>query len=82
MSLEHSPARSGVRVLRRKQILEMFGISNTTLWEWVRTGKFPAPIDLGPNTRAWLAEEVDAFLLQRAKERPQQLELLTAADAE
>jgi prophage regulatory protein len=78
MSLEHAPQRSGVRVLRQKQVLELLGISHSTLWEWVRKGRFPRPISLGPNTRAWLPEEIDQHLLARAKERDQ----IAAADAE
>jgi prophage regulatory protein len=78
MSLEHSPARGGVRILRQRQVLELLGISSSTLWEWVRKGRFPRPISLGPNTRAWLPEEIDQHLLARAKERDQ----IAAADAE
>jgi prophage regulatory protein len=70
MSIEHSPMRAGLRVLRRKEVLERLGgISNTTLWLWVRTGRFPAPIDLGDRSRAWLEHEVDAWLLARADAR-------------
>ncbi len=69
MFLEHSPARGGIRVLRRKQILEQFGISNATLWTWTAAGRFPRPIDLGPNTRAWLEDEIDAVLRERMRER-------------
>jgi prophage regulatory protein len=71
MSLEQAPQRSGVHVLRQKQVLQLLGISHSTLWEWVRKGRFPRPISLGPNTRAWLQEEIDQHLLARAKERPQ-----------
>jgi prophage regulatory protein len=69
MSLEHAPQRGGVRILRQKQLLEMLGISGSTLWQWIKDGQFPAPIDLGPNSRAWLQSEVDAHLLERAVER-------------
>ena len=78
MSLEHAPQRSGVRVLRQKQVLELLGISHSTLWEWVRKGRFPRPISLGPNTRAWLQSEIDAHLLARTKERDD----VAAVDAE
>jgi prophage regulatory protein len=80
MSLEHAPQRGGIRILRRKQVLELFGISSTTLWEWVRTGKFPAPISLGPNTRVWLAEEIDGLLVERAKERDRKREAGAGAE--
>jgi prophage regulatory protein len=61
--------------MRRKEILELLGISNTTLWDWIRKGRFPAPIDLGPNSRAWLADEVNTLIDQRRAERDQALEI-------
>ena len=70
MSLEHAPQRSGgVRVLRQKQVCALLGISSSTLWAWIKDGRFPKPIDLGPNSRAWLGEEIDQHLLARARER-------------
>jgi predicted DNA-binding transcriptional regulator AlpA len=29
------------------------GISAPTVWRWVKTGRLPAPVKLGPNTTAW-----------------------------
>jgi prophage regulatory protein len=75
MTTEYSQARGGTLVYRRKQILEMLGISNATLYSWIADGRFPAPVSLGPNTRAWLASEVEDLLIQRTKERDHQLEL-------
>ena len=68
MSLEHSPARSG-RISRRKQILELFGISNATLYQWIAAGRFPKGIPIGPNTRIWTEDEIDAVVLERTRER-------------
>lgn len=72
MSIEHSPARGGIRILRRQQVLDMFQISSSTLYQWINAGQFPAPIELGPNTKGWLQHEIDAMLLKRAKKRDQQ----------
>jgi prophage regulatory protein len=72
MSLEHSPARTGLRVLRRKQVLDKLGISPATLYAWVAKGKFPKPIAIGANTKAWLEHEIDELLLQRTAERDQE----------
>jgi prophage regulatory protein len=66
MSIEHAPERGGVRILRRRQVLEKLNISSTTLWTWIKQGQFPAPFELGPNTPAWLEETVDRHLLERA----------------
>ena len=65
MSLEHA----GVRVLRRKDVLDRFKISRTTLNNWIEAGDFPRPISLGPNTRAWLEDEIDAVIRERARAR-------------
>jgi predicted DNA-binding transcriptional regulator AlpA len=79
MSIEHSPAR-GMRVLRRKQITKELGISDTTLYQWIKDGEFPAPIKLGPNTSAWLADEIEAVIRKKAAARPQQLEMFPAEE--
>jgi prophage regulatory protein len=74
VSLEHSPPRAGVKVLRRQQVLDRLGISPATLHAWVAAGSFPKPIKLGANTSAWLEDEVDGFIAQcaAARDRGQQ----------
>ena len=37
-------------------------VGRSTWWKWVRDGKAPAPIKLGPRTTAWRAEEILAFV--------------------
>jgi prophage regulatory protein len=82
IAVESAPPRAGeqqravvigVAIIRRKQLLELLGVSNATLWAWIKEGKFPRPIDIGPNSRAWLVEEIDAHLLARKAERDRQL---------
>lgn len=41
-------------------------VSASTLWQWVRNGKFPAPVKLGPRTTAWSVESIRAYLKQVA----------------
>jgi prophage regulatory protein len=41
-------------------------VSASTLWQWVRDKKFPAPIKLGPRVTAWKVEDVRAYLEQVA----------------
>lgn len=49
-------------LLRLPQVLAHVPIGRSTLWAWVREGRFPKPIKLGPMTTAWRASEVDAWL--------------------
>lgn len=45
------------------------GVSRTTIWRWQRTGAFPKPVALGPNTVVWLESEIDAWVAERRAAR-------------
>lgn len=38
--------------------------SRTTIWRWVRTGHFPSPHKIGPNSSAWLESDVKEWCKQ------------------
>ena len=54
------------------QTLTRRGITNTTLYSWISKGIIPPGFPLGPNTRAWTVEEIDALIRERAAARPGQ----------
>lgn len=33
-------------------------ISKSTLWNWVKSGRFPRPVKLGPRVTAWRVSEL------------------------
>jgi prophage regulatory protein len=68
-------AGSPTIVIRRRALLQLLGISNTTLYAWIAAKTFPPPISIGENSVAWLADEVAAFIEQRRKERDRQFQL-------
>lgn len=37
-------------------------VSRATWWAWVREGRAPAPVKLGPNTTAWRVEDIRALI--------------------
>jgi prophage regulatory protein len=47
-----------IRMLSVKEVMEMTGLSRTTLWRRVRNGEFPLPRQLGPRRSAWLNTEI------------------------
>ncbi len=49
MSIEHAPSR----IIRTKEMVKLTGWSRTTIWRKVRSGDFPAPLALGPNSNGW-----------------------------
>jgi len=49
-------------LLRIRDVLARVPVGRSTLWAWVREGRFPKPIKLGPMTTAWRASDVAAWL--------------------
>lgn len=50
------------RILRRKQVQELTGLSRSTIYLRVAQGTFPKAISLGPRAVGWLDSEVQAWL--------------------
>ena len=49
-------------LLTDKEVAEVFRVSRTTIWNWVRANdQFPKPKRFNGATR-WIAEEVDAYV--------------------
>ena len=73
MPQSQAPARSyggapGVaaplpKYLRLAQLVpDVIPVSRATIWRWVKSGEFPAPIKLAERVTAWKLEEVLAWL--------------------
>ena len=54
-------------IYREKEVRSLLGVGKVTLWRWRKAGQFPAPIKLGPNSVAWLREEVHRWLETRPR---------------
>lgn len=48
--------------VRLPQVLHVLGIGKTTFWEGIKTGRFPAPIKLGPRTAVWRVEDIRGLI--------------------
>lgn len=58
--------REGVALLREPVVRETVGgIGRTTLWRWIREGRFPKPVRLGANCIAWRADDVNQWINTR-----------------
>lgn len=47
--------------LRRHQILEATGFSQTTLWRLMHNGQFPVQVQLGPNSFGWRVRDYELW---------------------
>jgi predicted DNA-binding transcriptional regulator AlpA len=56
-------------MLGEKQILDRLPIARSTLQNWEKEGHFPKSVQIGPNRKAWYADEVAAWQKQRESVR-------------
>lgn len=68
--------------LRRGQVLAKLGISRTSLYHLEKSGKFPRHFMVTPRCAVWRADEVDAWMQQRAGAVPAASGPVRAVDSE
>jgi prophage regulatory protein len=52
------PDQEPRRMISEKQILDLIPIARSTLQKWERESDFPKSVQIGPNRKAWYADEV------------------------
>ncbi|HAW51943.1 MAG TPA: transcriptional regulator [Flavobacteriales bacterium] len=57
------------RIIRRKEVIYMTGLSSSTLWRREKEGLFPQRISLGGNSVGWLQSEVEQWILAASGRR-------------
>lgn len=50
---------------RLPQLKSKLEVSGSSIWAWVKAGKFPKPIKLSENCTAWNAADVEAWAQSR-----------------
>jgi prophage regulatory protein len=56
------------RFLKYRDLEDQGIVSNRmTLRRWIAEHGFPSPVQLGPNSIAWMADEIDAWLASRQR---------------
>jgi predicted DNA-binding transcriptional regulator AlpA len=63
-----------VRLMSKAEVLDLVGCTYGSLWSWMKAGRFPLPIELGPpNGRsskiAWLEHEITGWIASRPRRR-------------
>ena len=54
------------RLLRLKEVLKIVPVSKSTWWAGVKSGRFPAPVKLGPRVTAWRSDAIIPIVEQGA----------------
>ena len=58
-----------MKLIRRKEVLKLIGLSSATQWRLERAGLFPARVRLGKASVAWHLGEIEEWI--QARERVQ-----------
>ena len=53
------------RLLRRRQVEEVTGLSPSSIYRLMRNGEFPAPVRVGPAAVRWKASDITVWLESR-----------------
>jgi predicted DNA-binding transcriptional regulator AlpA len=51
-----------MKFLRAKQLAELLGVNQSTIWRWRKKKGFPTPTSLGPNTVVWSKSAIDDWI--------------------
>jgi prophage regulatory protein len=54
-------------LLRRPQVEQRTGLPRSSLYEYIKDGRFPRPVRLGPRAVGWLESEVSDWINTRVK---------------
>lgn len=46
----------------------LIGVSDKTIWQWVKHGRFPAPIKLSDSVTVWRLSDVQAWMKSKGLE--------------
>lgn len=65
----------GNRLIHQVELLEIIGVSRSTIDRWVLSGNFPAAIKLSTSRKAWKGNEVKEWIESRDRLAPLKLEL-------
>ena len=58
-----------MRFLRLKEVIELTGLSRSTIYKYIDEGLFPRSVPLGGRAVAWVDQEVQDWVLARIEER-------------
>ena len=63
------PGLTRSRLMRLHEVVQLTGVSRSTIYRWMANGEFPKQISLGGKTVAWLESDVDDWIQLRIGNR-------------
>lgn len=64
-----------MRIIRLKEVMDLTGLSRSTIYKYIAEGQFPIPVALGDRCVGWVESEVHDWILAKVAERDKALGL-------
>jgi prophage regulatory protein len=61
-------------LLRKREVLRITGLSNSTFYNRIKDGVIPRGVPIGPRLKGWPASEIDAYIQSCIAQRNSQQE--------
>ncbi len=52
-------------------VIERTALSRSSIYDFIKKGRFPSPVKLSERSVAWVSSEIDQWLAERAEQRGQ-----------
>lgn len=56
-------------VMRLPEVLNRTGLSRSSIYAYIKTKKFPLPLQLGERSVGWLESEINSWIAERTEWR-------------
>ncbi len=57
------------KILRLKQVIEITGLSKSTIYRWIKANQFPKPINLSHVSVGWLCSDIQEWVQSKIEAR-------------
>ena len=64
----HQKTENEPSILRRPQVQQRTGLSRSTLYQYIKGGDFPKPVQLGLRAVGWLESDISDWIAKRVRE--------------
>lgn len=59
-----------MKAIRIKEVATKIGLGQSTIYRMIAEGRFPKPFLIAPNRNAWIEEDIDVWLAEKAGKIP------------
>lgn len=58
-----------IKFIRIKSVLSRTGLKRSTIYKYIKQGRFPKPVNISPKCAAWVESEINDWMLLKISQR-------------